>query len=483
MRHPTTLHCGDETWPTIRVLVFSPDDAFRFLVRQTFRKLKVRDVLSTSVSADATPMMAQVPDIGLIDLDGDVAAGLAFLQRVRAASARMPALVVARSGEKAGIDDALRLGIEGIVPKLMSGHELAYRVSDTLKTPKRLPLPPAPKVKTEMVLQPRPAPRPLAAPTAGAIGAVPASAESAALKNELAALTARLGHALGGTGGGGTGGIVSGGGTYGSGEPPRPEGSRASWGDDDLENPAAKSGKLAAEDIAAAKTAPVKAGSLEALAAAAPAAPKLQAKDEAARRKEAEAKARWQAELAETGHESRTGADVAGLDVTAIVAAHLEWLTSKGAAGKRATFQGMDLAGGDLSRAVLANATFREADLSDARLAESRLDGADFRYAVLGAADLTGANLGVAQLRHADLRLANLQGATLRGADLSGARLRGAKLAGADFGGAMLVGTDLCEVDLAQVDNLTQAQVDKAECDMKTKLPPGVCRPRPKSEV
>lgn len=177
---------------------------------------------------------------------------------------------------------------------------------------------------------------------------------------------------------------------------------------------------------------------------------------------------------APAGHARRRGKDVAGLDVAAVVAAHLLWLTSKGAQGKRADFHGMDLAGGDLGGAVLANATFREVDLSDANLAQARLDGADFRRAVLGAADLTGANLGVAQLRHADLRLAKLEGASLRGADLAGARLQGAILAGADFTGAILMGADLAGVDLSQAENLTQGQIDKAECDMETKLPPGL---------
>lgn len=491
MRHPTTFNFDDVAWRGIRILLFSQDDAFRFLVRQTFRKLNVRDVLSTSVPADASPMMKQVPDIGLIDLDGDVSAALAFLERVRAASGDMPVLMVARSGEKAGIDASLMLGIEGVVPKLVSGHELAHRIADTLKTPKRMPPPqtkPAPRMALpplSVTLPPVEAPTPTAVATAASV-----SAESAALKSELAALTARLehGHTLGKAGA--SGALV--GGTYGEAEKPRPATSSGGWGEDELAAgtptpapssdavrdaaaPAVKNNRLTTEDLA-----PSKGGKLEALAAAAPAALKLKAKDQEARRREEEAKARWQAELAQTGHESRTGADVAGLDITAIIAAHLAWLTSKGGDGKRATFQGMDLAGGDLSRAVLANATFREVDLSDALLAESRLDGADFRYAKLGAADLTGANLGVAQLRHADLRLANLQGATLRGADLSGARLRGAKLAGADFGSVMLVGTDLREVDLSEVEGLTQAQVDKAECDMKTNLPSGIFRPRPK---
>jgi uncharacterized protein YjbI with pentapeptide repeats len=141
-----------------------------------------------------------------------------------------------------------------------------------------------------------------------------------------------------------------------------------------------------------------------------------------------------------------------------------------------------DLAGVDLSGAILANATFREVDLSDSCLAEARLDGSDFRYATLSAANLGGANLGVAALRHAKLNLSNLEGAVLRGTDLSGASLSGARTAGADFKGAVMMGADLRDADLSRVENLTQAQVDKTICDKATKLPPGVFRPLAEGE-
>ncbi|CAA7624383.1 pentapeptide repeat-containing protein [Magnetospirillum sp. UT-4] len=475
MRHPTELHNGDVAWKTVRVLVFSADDAFRFLVRQTFRKLNVREVLSTSVPADATPMMKQAPDIALVDLDGDVAAAIAFLERVRAADAEIPVLAMAGT-EKTGAPDALRLGIEGLVPKRVSGHELSHRVAETLKDPRRLPPPAEAKPKPAVVLPPRPAAAPSPeAPPPGAIGGAPDP-----VKAELAALTARLAANSKVLGGGAaaptprpappparTAARGGDGGTWGG---DAPAAKRPSGGTLDLDDlapaPAARGGKLDDDDIAAAPVG-VKGGTLD-----------LRPLSDDERAAAEKRKAAWQEELAQSGHTARAGKDVAGLDVSAIVAAHGEWLATKGAGGKRANFQGMDLAGGDLSAAVLANATFRDAELSDATLAESRLDGCDFRYAKMGATDLAGADLGVAQLRHADLRLANLEGANLRGADLSGARLAGARLAGADFGGAVLVSTDLCDADLSQVDKLGQAQVDKAICDMKTKLPPGISRPR-----
>jgi DNA-binding NarL/FixJ family response regulator len=498
MRHPPTLHSGDIDWKSVRLLLFSADDAFRFLVRQTFRKLNIREVLSTSIAADATPFMAQAPEIGVVDLETDPEAGQAFLERVRAADADMPVLVVARSNDRAVMHPALALGIEGVLPKRVSGHELSHRVVQTLKAPHRMPAPPQAAPKPHIVLA-KPAATQVKpeAPPPGAVGA-PAPADSDALKRELAALTAKLGQSpvvgsgphstatISGGGGFSSGGAISGGkladsdftshtkpsaGTLLADDFPASStkvgGGKLEFGD--FEAPAAKvtGGKLGDD---AAVQAPPRDQSIELR--------RSKADDEAARRRAEAAKAKWKELLEEAGHESRTGKDVAALNVDAIVADHVLWLTSKGAEGKRATFQGMDLAGADLSGTVLANATFRDVDMSDSFLVESRLDGADFRYAVLGAANLGKANLGVAQLRHADLRLANLEGASLRGADLSGARLGGAKLAGADFTGVTLISADLREADLSQVENLRQSQVDKAVCDMETRLPPGVFRPR-----
>lgn len=462
MRHPTQLSSGSIDWSKTRLLVFSLDDSFRFLARQTFRKLAVREVLSTSVPADAVPMLAQVPDVALVDVDNDLDTALAFLKRVRDADPGLPVLLVARSDDRPRLAPALSLGIEDVVPKPVSGHELVHRVGEVLKHPRRLPPPPPPKPP-----EPKLAVRPLAGGGGGGFAgggrvgsgsygdAAPASADKAA---------SAAGSWLGDDDLPVKGQKISGG--------------KLAWGDDDAAAAPAKAAGSYGDEQDEAPPAAAPKGKLEALFDALPEAlrPKRRRKDEEVAA-EAE-RARWQEELAEAGHASRNGKDVAGLDVDAIVAAHLQWLTTQAAEGKRAEFRKMDLAGAALAGTVLANAGFREADLSDAELTEARLDGADFRYASLSAADLSAANLGVAQLRHCDLRLANLQAASLRGADLSGARLRGAKLAGADFKGATLVGCDLSDSDLSQVENLTTAQVDKAIFDSKTKLPPGVHRPR-----
>ncbi|WP_238992279.1 pentapeptide repeat-containing protein [Jiangella ureilytica] len=85
----------------------------------------------------------------------------------------------------------------------------------------------------------------------------------------------------------------------------------------------------------------------------------------------------------------------------------------------------------------------------------------------------------------------------LRGADLMGKRLRGASLRGADLGGAYVIGADLRGADLDRADvigadfrgadvrganlsttlYLTQPQVNAANGDAATRLPPGADRP------
>lgn len=83
-------------------------------------------------------------------------------------------------------------------------------------------------------------------------------------------------------------------------------------------------------------------------------------------------------------------------------------------------------------------------------------------------ADLVGAALAGADLRDADLRGALLLGADLRHADLRRADVLGADLRGADLAGA----------DLRDALYLTQPQVDAARGDGRTRLGPGLRRPR-----
>ncbi len=89
------------------------------------------------------------------------------------------------------------------------------------------------------------------------------------------------------------------------------------------------------------------------------------------------------------------------------------------------------------------------------------------------APDCRGADLMGARLRGADLHGASLRGAYLLGADLRGADLRHADLLGADLRGADVSATRLDETLF-----LTQPQIDAANGDAATTLPPGLARPR-----
>jgi uncharacterized protein YjbI with pentapeptide repeats len=86
--------------------------------------------------------------------------------------------------------------------------------------------------------------------------------------------------------------------------------------------------------------------------------------------------------------------------------------------------------------------------------------------------ELRGASLVAARLIGVDLTGANLRGAVLLGADL-----RRATLAEADLTGADLRGADLREADLRGALFVTQAQLETATGDGRTRLPVGLRRP------
>jgi uncharacterized protein YjbI with pentapeptide repeats len=86
--------------------------------------------------------------------------------------------------------------------------------------------------------------------------------------------------------------------------------------------------------------------------------------------------------------------------------------------------------------------------------------------------DLRGADLIGADLRGADLRGANVRGAFLIAADLRGADLRVADVIGADLRDARLGSADLTGSIF-----LTQSQLNAAQGDIGTRLPPSLARP------
>jgi hypothetical protein len=121
------------------------------------------------------------------------------------------------------------------------------------------------------------------------------------------------------------------------------------------------------------------------------------------------------------------------------------------------------LGGAVVAEPVPGEVVLSQADLSRAKL--SRI--------VLAKADLTRVNLAGADLRSSILRRTNLIGADLSNADLSGARLDEASLSAADLSAADLTGARLVGADLSRARGLSQAQLDGACGDARTRLPEG----------
>jgi uncharacterized protein YjbI with pentapeptide repeats len=102
------------------------------------------------------------------------------------------------------------------------------------------------------------------------------------------------------------------------------------------------------------------------------------------------------------------------------------------------------------------------------------LQGADLSNTCVKEHDLTGANFDGADASLMCMSFANFSNASFRGTELSGANLAGANLTGADLTGAKTSITSFLGTDLTKVKGLTQAQLDVACSDAKTKLPKGL---------
>jgi hypothetical protein len=87
--------------------------------------------------------------------------------------------------------------------------------------------------------------------------------------------------------------------------------------------------------------------------------------------------------------------------------------------------------------------------------------------------DLRGASLSNEHLEHANLCDAHLEDAVLLGTHLEGTLLNRAHLKGTILWGAYLDGAILHDAE-----GLTQAQIDRAQGNVKTELPAGLTRPR-----
>ena len=102
------------------------------------------------------------------------------------------------------------------------------------------------------------------------------------------------------------------------------------------------------------------------------------------------------------------------------------------------------------------------------------LKGADLTNTCVKEHDLHGADFDGANATLMCMSFANFTNASFRGTELSGANLAGARMDGADMTGARTSITSFLGTDLSQVKGLTQAQLDVACSDDKTKLPAGL---------
>jgi uncharacterized protein YjbI with pentapeptide repeats len=123
-----------------------------------------------------------------------------------------------------------------------------------------------------------------------------------------------------------------------------------------------------------------------------------------------------------------------------------------------------NLAGANLTGAVIENANLAGANLEEAHLEQAQLDHAH----------LEKANLGRAHLANATLQGAHLENANLENADLTRVLFFGAEFRGADLTGANLAHADLTNADLLLARGLTQQQLNVACGNEQTKLPPGL---------
>lgn len=102
------------------------------------------------------------------------------------------------------------------------------------------------------------------------------------------------------------------------------------------------------------------------------------------------------------------------------------------------------------------------------------LQGANLSNTCVKHRDLHGADFDGANATLMCMSFADFSGASFRGTNLSGANLAGARMDGADLTGARTAITSFLGTDLSHVKGLTQAQVDAACSDGRTKLPQGL---------
>ncbi len=153
------------------------------------------------------------------------------------------------------------------------------------------------------------------------------------------------------------------------------------------------------------------------------------------------------------GNEPFDGLDLAGVDLSDLDFSNrsLSATVLKGANLARCSFAGAKLEGVVLARADLTEARFVGADLTMADLAGATAPRADFTGANLDEADFTAADLEGAVLDEAHGESTQLARCRLVGAQLRGASLRDADFTAANLDGAVLDRASLPEVRLYDI--------------------------------
>ena len=128
-----------------------------------------------------------------------------------------------------------------------------------------------------------------------------------------------------------------------------------------------------------------------------------------------------------------------------------------------------DLSGRILAGARMTNSNFGRSDFSNAVLARADASRSDFEGANFTQADLTRMRLVEASCPRARFERARLQGADARGANFTRATFASADVTRMNFEDANLSGADL-----RNARGLTQAQLDQACGDGRTRLPRGM---------
>jgi uncharacterized protein YjbI with pentapeptide repeats len=105
------------------------------------------------------------------------------------------------------------------------------------------------------------------------------------------------------------------------------------------------------------------------------------------------------------------------------------------------------------------------------------MEKAELHRSLLNKASLKGANLSKGDYGRSVFEGADLTGATLRLSNIARARFAGATMHNTDLSSAFMFATRFEGTDLSTVKGLTQAQIDVACGDGKTRLPAALKRP------